>query len=511
MTINHYLKNSSRYINYNSNFIYTLKYINHYMIHVNRYHHFNMYIKYLSNTSMPKIPKKYKDYKSSYVPLTPIPPPPPPRMPPPPPPPYLKKNSSGIPFNYKHAKNNLYKYTKDGSSQTTPNSSSIFYLPPIKDKKYTSVGTDINPYDSLFNNIIKNISSFNLDKDDKDISSINTPDSSGSGEDIVVDKIFEILEGPIETIEDLIRIGNDYKEKYSDGTKRYNLDVKRLSNMVDELSNLNNMIGMNNIKLAIFNKIILTLQGLDNKNLDYNHIVLYGSPGMGKTHVAKIIGEIYSKMGFLSVGNFEQAKLTDLKAGYLGQTEIKTQKLLDKCKGSILFIDEAYSIGAEDKIDSFSQGIIDIINPFLDKHKDDFVLIIAGYKDELNNRFFRGNQGLKSRFGLWLEIDKYTAEDLFKIFQIKVKEYEWTIGSGITEKFFKGHIDNFPYFGRDIENFFSKCKIEHAKRVLFLAEDDKKKLNITDIEKGLELFIKDSGTNKDEEEAIKLLHSGLYS
>ena len=281
--------------------------------------------------------------------------------------------------------------------------------------------------------------------------------------------------------------------------------------MIDELTNLNNMIGMKNIKEAVFNKIILTLQGLNNKNLDYNHIVLFGCPGMGKTHVAKLIGAIYSKMGFLSVGNFEQAKLTDLKAGYLGQTELKTQKLLDKCKGSVLFIDEAYSIGAEDKIDSFSQAIIDIINPYLDKHKNDFVLIIAGYKDDLNNRFFRGNQGLKSRFGLWLEIDKYTGDDLFKIFKLKVEEYQWSIDKNISPKFFEKHINTFPYFGRDIENFFSKCKIEHSKRVLFLKEEDKKKLNTDDIEKGLALFIHNSSTNKKEEERLSILYSGLYS
>ena len=510
MTLNHYLNNRERYNNYDSNGKYTKYYSNHYMIYSERYNHFTSYISYLTI----KTPSK-RNYSFTST----LRPPPhlPPKIPPlpphllPPPRNFTNKDSTNS-VNFKYS----YKSSKDAGSQTeNPKKSSIYYLPPIKDRKTSSTSTDMTIYDNLFKNIFKNIEGYSKNTNGTNISkenkSDNNDDSDNEEDDTDIEKTYEILEKPIKCLGDLIRIGKDYKKKYCDKTKRYNLNVKRLSKMVNELTDLNNMIGMENIKEAIFNKIILTLQGLNNKNLDYNHIVLYGSPGMGKTHVAKLIGALYSKMGFLSVGNFEQAKLTDLKAGYLGQTEIKTQKLLDKCKGSILFIDEAYSIGGEDKIDSFSQGIIDIINPYLDKHKDDFVLIIAGYKDDLNNRFFRGNQGLKSRFGLWLEIDKYTGEDLFKIFKIKIHEYEWSINDNISADFFKKNIDSFPYFGRDIENFFSKCKIEHAKRVLFLEETDKKTLNMDDITKGLELFINDGSTNKEEDEHIAMLHSGLYS
>jgi len=492
------------------------------MIRVERYHHFSLYKQFIG---VRKTPNTFVNPTTSYNFANP--PPPPLSLPPPPSlsRPYFKKAPHTKPFNSGSNFKYNYRHTKEQSSQTGKiDKPSIYYLPPIKDNASTSTSSNTTVYDNLFNELFQNIAGFNIGKRDNEKNGAKHEGSGDGGkvdekngdneksdkEDIVI-QTYEILDGPIETIDDLIRLGRDYKVKYSDKTKRYNLDVKTLSNMIDELTNLNNMIGMRNIKQAVFNKIILTLQGLNNKNLDYNHIVLFGSPGMGKTHVAKLIGAIYSKMGFLSVGNFEQAKLTDLKAGYLGQTELKTQKLLDKCKGSILFIDEAYSLGAEDKIDSFSQAIIDIINPYLDKHKDDFVLIIAGYKDDLNNRFFRGNQGLKSRFGLWLEIDKYTGEDLFKIFKLKVEEYEWSLDKNISTVFFEKHINTFPYFGRDIENFFSKCKIEHAKRVLFLKEEDKKALNMEDIEKGLVLFIHDSSINKAEEENLAMLYSGLYS
>jgi hypothetical protein len=303
---------------------------------------------------------------------------------------------------------------------------------------------------------------------------------------------FEILHNKIETLDDLIILGEEYKSKYINMKKRFNINLRILYEMIQPLKELNNMIGMVNIKQSIFDKIILYLQGLDNTNKDYQHIVLCGGPGMGKTEVAKIIGRIYSKMGILSKGNFKEVKLTDLKAGYVGQSEIKTQKILDEAKGGILFIDEAYSLGSNDKIDSYSQSILDLINPYLDKNKNDFILIIAGYKDDLNSRFFKGNQGLKSRFGLWLEIDDYSSRDLKDIFIKKIREYEWLIKDDeIDESFFKKNKKNFKYYGRDIEIFFSKCKLAHAKRVLYCDPVCKKNILKQDILNGYDIYKKE--------------------
>ena len=384
------------------------------------------------------------------------------------------------------------------------------YPPPTS--SYTSTGTDPVNYDDLYKSIISKISLITKSATDRandidDLLQTEIPNTS-----INDAAVFCILDEKIETLDDLIRLGEEHELKYNTAEFRYNLDIKTLSKMVEPLTNLRDMIGMQNIKQAMFDKIIMSLQGLGNKHLDYNHIVLYGSPGMGKTHVAKIIGELFAKMGFLSKGKFEQAKLTDLKAGYVGQTELKTQKLLDKCKGSVLFIDEAYSIAAGDKIDSFSQSIIDIINPFLDKYRHDFILIIAGYKEELENRFFKANQGLKSRFGMWLEIEKYTGEDLYKIFKVKVQQYDWVLLDGAVDiHFFNENVDYFPSFGRDIENFFSKCKIAHAKRVIYSAEDSKKKLNKVDITNGLEIYIKNLNIDTEAAAQLKYIHSSLYT
>jgi SpoVK/Ycf46/Vps4 family AAA+-type ATPase len=229
---------------------------------------------------------------------------------------------------------------------------------------------------------------------------------------------------------------------------------------------------------------------------------------MGKTEVAKIIGKIYTKMGLLSKGDFKEIRLTDLKAGYVGQSELKTQKVFDDAKGCVLFMDEAYSLGADDKLDQYSQSIIDVINPYLDKYKDDFIFIIAGYKNDLQNRFFRGNQGLRSRFGLWLEIDDYKGNDLLKIFNKKVKDYKWNVkDEEITKKFFDENLKSFPFFGRDIENLFSKCKISHAKRVLRAKPEDKKIITLNDLEEGFKIYKKelDMDNNDKQFEEIKRL------
>lgn len=312
---------------------------------------------------------------------------------------------------------------------------------------------------------------------------------------------FAILEEKADTIDDLIRIGKLYKEKYEPMKKRFNLNVRVLESLVEPLEELQRMIGMEKIKMAIYEKIILYLQGIENRNRDFLHTVLYGAPGMGKTEVAKIIGKIYAKMGLLSKGDFKEVRLTDLKAGYVGQSELKTQKVLDDAKGCVLFMDEAYSLGADDKFDQFSQGIIDIINPYMDKYKDDFVFIVAGYRDELEHRFFKGNQGLKSRFGLWLEIDEYNGEQLRAIFLKKVSDYGWTCREDeIKAEFFEKNKKAFPFYGRDIDVCFSKCKIAHAKRVLYMRPEDKKILTKGDLEEGFKIFQKDRDMNKKDTE-----------
>ena len=366
---------------------------------------------------------------------------------------------------------------------------------PFIIKKDVSINTENDIKSKFPDTLFPLFNNFKLIEDNQEnkIISINSPNFRNIQFKNDEEKYeFEIINKDVKSIQDLIDLGKDYKEIYESKKKRFNLNVRVLHNLIEPLIELNNMVGVSKVKEIIFNKIIYHLQGLDDPDLDYNHVVLYGGPGMGKTKIAKIIGKIYSNLGILSKGEFKEAKLTDLKAGYVGQSEIKTQKLLEESLGNVLFLDEAYSLGTNEngKFDSYSQSIIDIINPFIEKYRRDFILIIAGYKNDLENRFFKGNQGLKSRFGLFIELESYTNTEMSKIFKSKIKKFNWNLSNNtMLDNFFLKNKDNFKFFGRDIENLFTKCKIAHSKRVIKEPLNNKKKLNMDDINNGYTLYL----------------------
>ena len=172
------------------------------------------------------------------------------------------------------------------------------------------------------------------------------------------------------------------------------------------------MVGMKTLKETLLNQILYFMQKLhaNEKCNDFKHTVIYGPPGTGKTEIAKLLGKIYSKIGILNSNNdfiFKKVTRNDLIAGYLGQTAIKTRGVINQCIGGVLFIDEAYSLGSHNDNDSFSNECIDILCEALSDHKDNLMVIIAGYEDEINNRFFSINKGLKSRFIWKFNIENY--------------------------------------------------------------------------------------------------------
>ena len=155
----------------------------------------------------------------------------------------------------------------------------------------------------------------------------------------------------------------------------------------------------------------------DKNNQDFMHTVIYGPPGTGKTEIAKIMGNIFCNLGILKKNVFRKATRSDLIAGYLGQTAIKTRDLVTSCLGGVLFIDEAYALGNEEKRDSFAKECIDTLCEALSDHKDEIMVIIAGYEKELKNCFFNYNQGLESRFTWRFHTDDYKPEELMEDFR----------------------------------------------------------------------------------------------
>ena len=225
---------------------------------------------------------------------------------------------------------------------------------------------------------------------------------------------------------------------------------------------------------------------------DYMHTVLYGPPGTGKTEVAKILGNIFCNLGILKSNTFKKVTRSDLVAGYLGQTAIKTREVIDAAIGGVLFIDEAYALGNTEKRDSFSKECIDTLCEALSDHKHELMVIIAGYEKELTDCFFSYNEGLSSRFTWRYKIENYDAVELRKIFEKIMKDHHWTFDSKETDatkdEWFKSRVHYFKYFGRDIEVFFTKTKIAHSRRVFYLSESARRKFTMQDLDAGFELF-----------------------
>lgn len=212
------------------------------------------------------------------------------------------------------------------------------------------------------------------------------------------------------------------------------------------------------------------------------------------TEVAKIIGKIYQAMGILSrSGGFKIAHRDDFIAEYLGQTAIKTRKLLKSCLGGVLFIDEVYSLAPtrSDK-DSFAKEALDTLTAFLSEHKNDICCIAAGYEDDVRNCFFAMNKGLERRFTWVHRIDTYTPMELAKIFMKMVREIKWDIAFSVDDvcRLLDRNKKLFTNAGGDIETFISKCKMMHSRRVFSLGKEHKFILTVADLENAIEYIKK---------------------
>ena len=293
----------------------------------------------------------------------------------------------------------------------------------------------------------------------------------------------------INTLSDLLNIIEKYECKPD---IEYNIDVKLLHNIKNELEQLNKMIGMDNMKKSVLDQLIYFMQDLhvNKKTSEYKHTVIAGPPGTGKTEVAKIIGAMYSKVGILKKNHFKKVTRSDLIAGYLGQTAIKTRKVIDECIGGVLFIDEAYSLANETDSDIFSKECIDTLCEALSDQKDNLMVIIAGYETELQNTFFKANRGLDSRFMWRFVMDEYTHKEMMAIFKKKVVEEGWEFleENTLSEQWFREKKDEFKNFGRDMEQLLSCVKIKHGRRVYGKSADIKKKITTDDLNNGYLLF-----------------------
>jgi len=350
------------------------------------------------------------------------------------------------------------------------------------------------------------------------------------------EKIFEeiLITTEIKHITDLISLSNKY---VIDENKEYSIDLKKLKKIIPYLEELNNMIGMEDIKKSLVEQLMYFLQGFEYKHA--LHTVIEGPPGVGKTCLGKILGNIYLNLDCIKNEEpepiedqdngqiqmtklfelilkkesekmkkeqkklkFKIAKRSDLVGQYVGHTAIKTQKIINESFGGVLFIDEAYSLGGDDV---FSKECINTINQNLSEHCDKFICIIAGYSDSLENNFFSFNSGLHRRFPFRYKIEKYSGIELATILKNKIKNEKYIIDSNYEnkiEKFIEANKEHFPNFGGDIETYFFHLKMMYSKRVfgksiklrnIFIKEDfesaiEKIKINQKKAEPKLDMY-----------------------
>lgn len=252
--------------------------------------------------------------------------------------------------------------------------------------------------------------------------------------------------------------------------------AQKLQELLDEL---NELVGLQDVKSEIQSLINLIKvkkmrESYDMPSMDVSyHMVFTGNPGTGKTTVARLVAKIYKELGILSKGQLVEVDRSGLVAGYVGQTAIKVQEVAEKAMGGILFIDEAYALSNRKDANDFGGEAIDTLVKIMEDHREDFVVIVAGYKKEMDG-FLKANTGLISRFNKFINFKDYTTEELMLILdcllaksnlcmtrEAREKVKEEIEKMDVEQKFLFGN-------GRGMRNLFESILREQANRIVNL-------------------------------------------
>lgn len=190
------------------------------------------------------------------------------------------------------------------------------------------------------------------------------------------------------------------------------------------LAELNSLIGLAKAKAQVNAFIAVHAANIERKKKNLApvsvglHLVFTGSPGTGKTTVARLVGRLYRAIGLLNSGEIVEVDRSDLVAGYVGQTALKTQAKIAEADGGVLFIDEAYALSADSKSESsFGDEAISTLVKAMEDKRGSFAVVVAGYSEDMDE-FIKSNKGLKSRFQTFIEFEDYSSAELIQIFKL---------------------------------------------------------------------------------------------
>lgn len=253
--------------------------------------------------------------------------------------------------------------------------------------------------------------------------------------------------------------------------------VQNKNKVEDVMKELNELIGLDSVK-----KLVLEMQAFIKIQRKRNiegllaeplvlHMIFKGNPGTGKTTVARLLGKMFKQMNILQKGHTIEVERADLVGEYIGHTAQKTRQQISRAIGGILFIDEAYSL-ARGGTKDFGKEAVDTLVKAMEDHKNNLIVILAGYKDEME-WFLQTNPGLRSRFPIIIEFDDYSIEELMQIAEKMAKSREYKLSLNAFKKFkeilLKSQVDpNFDKMGnaRLVRNILEKAIRRQALRLV---------------------------------------------